>query len=191
MSDIPDAELDGLVNSCKPEQLPRLCGALDGQYDALDSDPSRMWLQTHLWRPLRASIIDHEDETMWQCGYVFWDMGSDWTDWVREWRLVERVRDEEDIFCRYRREWHDEEQGWLQKEINLLERQKEDIYEAGGRGYWPRGGGDFSRIEGLSKEDEQRLFEEWNMSKREHKEDASEDDEDAEEKDEQDEKGET
>jgi hypothetical protein len=182
MSSIPSTHLSDHINDCPPTHLPKLCGALDGPHDTFHSDPARIWYQTHLYRPLHASIDSYADQAMWQCGYLLWDIPN-WTQWENAWDIAESIRSQEDLFPRYRKQWHDEEEGWREEEIKLLETQKEDIFEAGGKGYWPTDGVDFSRIEGLSEEDQRRLVEKWDAEEENQQSDGDGEDEGGEDQD--------
>jgi hypothetical protein len=186
MASIPDSA-DTHLSDCPPAHLPKLCGALDGPHDTFTSDPARIWYQTHLYRPLHASITSWRDQPMWQCGYVLWDIPN-FTEWENLWDIAEGIREQEDLFHRYHKQWH-EEDGWREEEIKLLEMQKEDIFEAGGRGYWPTDGVDFSRIEGLSEEDQRRLVEKWEAEEGNEQSDGDGGDESGEDQDELEETG--
>ncbi|KAJ4319096.1 hypothetical protein N0V84_006550 [Fusarium piperis] len=51
---------------------------------------------------------------------------------------------------------------WTEKDRSLAEKRKKDIYKAGGRGYWPKGGlDDFSGITNLRDRRREQLIQKW------------------------------
>ncbi|KAJ4240410.1 hypothetical protein NW757_012482 [Fusarium falciforme] len=69
--------------------------------------------------------------------------------------LCSIARSKTDYFKRYGRDW-------MGKDLRLAERRKKDIYNAGGRGCWPKGGlDDFSGITNIRDRRRGQLIQKW------------------------------
>ncbi len=134
---------DGTLSSYTRGKFRHFVGVLDGRQDSLKPEPFSVWREAHIRNHLSTSVFGRNDWDWWICGYVFWDFEG-----IRPLDLrikCRRARNEQPQNHRLR-------DNWLDEEIKRSERQRTDIHEAGGRGYWAPGGNYFSRILGLSGE---------------------------------------
>lgn len=152
---IHDPELNAHVSLSRPAQLSSLCGRLDGPQDSLESGPFRIWRQAYSLHQLPGTILQYEGgpvRSLWTCGYVMWDWAG-------------LTRDELETRCEQAKStWHKSLRpldGCPPEARKKSEQRRKDIRMAGGRGYWPLHGLDFSRIHGLSVEEQDRLVDSW------------------------------
>lgn len=130
----------------------RLAGDLDGPNGLASSSPFRTWLATHSNDYVWVAVFNWPDRNLWECGYVLWDAEEMSKEQLRYRGAA--ARQMEPLFPRLRASWSDED-------VRRSERMRTDLYFAGGRGYWPREGLDFSGVRGLSEEKKQDLLEKW------------------------------
>ncbi|RSL92240.1 hypothetical protein CEP52_013929 [Fusarium oligoseptatum] len=149
-------DTESILGLYKPEQLQKLSRQLDGPWDELGTGPYLTWLGTHYTKSIFNSTFCQEDWNLWDCVYVLWDIHDRQESQMNE--FWERVRQEPSMFPPYRNTW-------LEEEIQQSERERTDIYFAGGSGYWPRNAIDFSRIKGLSDEQKGKLITKWKEEK--------------------------
>ncbi|KAH7152228.1 hypothetical protein B0J13DRAFT_258131 [Dactylonectria estremocensis] len=137
----------------RTEMLPMLAQPLDGEQDALVSKACLIWHVTHLESPLAdPTWRREEDRNLLQMGYVLWDYPDDASESDRQ-SIWEAVRDGPNV-------WPSRDI-WTDREVTRSLRQREDIWLAGGTGYWPRDSFDFSKIDGVAKERQKSLIEKW------------------------------
>lgn len=143
---------DGLPESYTLDQLSRLSGVLKGTQDSLESGPFAIWREACTGQPLDTEWFQIENGSLWDCGYVLWD-------WAGMAPRDLQIRCQQAETAEH--ECHRFGGGWTFQDIDRSELQRTDIYMAGGRGYWPHHGTDFSLIHGLSEEVQDRLVEKW------------------------------
>ncbi|RMJ15621.1 hypothetical protein CDV36_004714 [Fusarium kuroshium] len=85
--------------------------------------------------------------------YTMWDNADLSAEQLGE--ICTKIAGCKDYFKRYGRNWNG-------KDLRLAEKRKKDIYKAGGRGYWPKGGlDDFSGITHLRDRRREQLIQKW------------------------------
>ncbi|RSL93530.1 hypothetical protein CEP52_013191 [Fusarium oligoseptatum] len=85
--------------------------------------------------------------------YTMWDNADLSAEQLGE--ICTNIAGCKDYFKRYGRNWNG-------KDLRLAEKRKKDIYNAGGRGYWPKGGlDDFSGITHLRDRRREQLIQKW------------------------------
>lgn len=152
IDDLSVDNYDMVLASYTIDQLSRLRGVLDGAQDSLETAPFTIWREANIQSPLDKTWFESEDWNLWVCGYVLWDWPG-----VKPHDLrikCQRARDADFETDRLRDDWKP-------LDIERSEQQRTEIYMAGGRGYWPQYGIDFSRIDGLSEEVQERLRKKW------------------------------
>ncbi|KAF7545570.1 hypothetical protein G7Z17_g9059 [Cylindrodendrum hubeiense] len=122
------------------------------EFDAIDSGPFFMWFTAHMQTSVFETTYDRSDRNLWEFGYVFWDSID--TRVVDVSQSCEDARNNRPYFRRPEFEW-------TTGEVSRSIQQRGHIWLAGGAGYWPRYGFDFSRIDGLSEEKQQELIDRW------------------------------
>lgn len=101
--------------------------------------------------PIYEATYFKEDENLWECGYVIWDHHAE-LDRETLATKMEEARKLPPYFERIT---------WSKDEFQHSQYQRRDIFFSGGRGHWPRNGLDFSRITGLTEEDQENLIYWW------------------------------
>jgi hypothetical protein len=132
--------------------LGRLARGLDGPNGSASSSPFRTWLATHSNDFAWGAIFHGRDRNLWECGYVLWDAEEVSKEQLRDRGAVTRYM--ETLFPRLRESWSDVD---IERSMNM----RADLYLAGGRGYWPKEGLDFTGVRGLSEEKKQTLLGKW------------------------------
>ncbi|KAH6876620.1 hypothetical protein B0T10DRAFT_585332 [Thelonectria olida] len=130
---------------------------LDGKYDAEASGPHKTWFASRKYRVIGEILSSCFDANLRDIGYVLWDdtkIGSE---------------DLQNIFDEYGKsprllgqllyDWPEDKKGASQWE-------RLDMLRAGGSGYWPGEGFDFSRITGLSESQKEEFVDLWTRSRR-------------------------
>ncbi|KAH6873912.1 hypothetical protein B0T10DRAFT_233905 [Thelonectria olida] len=134
------------------DDLSQLSQPLDEKHDAAGSGPSQTWLSSHFDNGFMYPMFDDEDRNLWECGYAFWD-SNETGEMTRSWEEWKKIR----ALPRHFQRQFD----WPWEEMLQSQKQRADIWLAGGGGYWPRDGFDFGKIQGLKEEDKERLLSRW------------------------------
>ncbi|CAG9994618.1 unnamed protein product [Clonostachys byssicola] len=122
---------------------------------APQNSPFRAWLGAHFKNSISRTVCCDADTNLWFLGYVLWTSPREAAPPLEEvYETCKRVRVAEPIFPRPGKEWG--------KDDHLRSRrQRKDIYRAGGEGFWPREGGDWSEIYGLTEAQKKTLEAKW------------------------------
>ncbi|KAJ4218156.1 hypothetical protein NW759_008749 [Fusarium solani] len=137
------------VSSYTAKELEEEVCASDGPQDSTDSSSFRMWLAHHSKRT-HTVFLDRMQSTF---AYTMWDHADLSVEQLEE--ICTNIAGCRDYFKRY---GHD----CMGKDLRLAERRKKDIYNAGGRGYWPKGGlDDFSGITNIRDRRREQLIQKW------------------------------
>ncbi|OQV00125.1 hypothetical protein CLAIMM_05663 [Cladophialophora immunda] len=153
-----DDELLGCYDELTPRQealhLAERYPLFEKGRDSSDLGPSITWLEAHWGQSLLTSVFNTDDWNLWLCGYVMWDFDD---------ASMLYLRDKCDELRLQPRDQYRPRDAWEGKDIERSERQRTDIYFAGGRGYWPQYGPDFSKIRGLDVEKQGELTKKWRL----------------------------
>lgn len=132
-------ETERRIDLYRVQELKRLVRPSDSRVDSTSSSSCNIWLGAH-------RTCSSVDETMWnnddwmfrECGYVFWDYTSVALNFgsIRRALYVKRPH-----FKKRDREWR-------QDDLSRSWTRRNDIRLAGGSGFWPWNGLNFSRIRG-------------------------------------------
>ncbi|KAK7212706.1 hypothetical protein V2G26_019884 [Clonostachys chloroleuca] len=119
---------------------------------ATRTTPYYAWLAAHLSLPISRAACCDADYNLWRVGYVLWTTRvAANVSWEKKYAELRRG---EPVFLRPGKEWG--------KDDCLRSRkQRKDIYDAGGEGYWPQEGGDWSEIHGLTASQKEALEAKW------------------------------
>ncbi|KAF9869875.1 hypothetical protein CkaCkLH20_12674 [Colletotrichum karsti] len=141
------------LSECSSSNIAKLSTPLDGERDALSSNPCQLWLQAHKEDEVYEIVVDkYFSKALWECAYLIWDWEQT-TDLERRCAAVSNMKL---FFPRARLSWTIEE-------FRLSEMQRTCIWLFGGHGYWPRRRRsdehfDFSGISGIEENDEAKLI---------------------------------
>ncbi|KAI2635635.1 hypothetical protein GGS26DRAFT_507131 [Hypomontagnella submonticulosa] len=145
-------ETERRIDLYRVQELKRLVRPSDSRVDSTSSSSCNIWLGAH-------RTCSSVDETMWnnddwmfrECGYVFWDYTSVALNFgsIRRALYVKRPH-----FKKRDREWR-------QDDLSRSWTRRNDIRLAGGSGFWPWNGLNFSRIRGLDEETIRELQKKW------------------------------
>ncbi|RSL62983.1 hypothetical protein CEP53_004586 [Fusarium sp. AF-6] len=140
------------VSSYTAKELEEEACVSDGPQDSTDSSSFRIWLAHHSKRTYTVFL----DKMLTAFAYTMWDNADLSAEQLGE--VCTNIAGCKDYFKRYGRNWN-----W--KDLRLAEKRKKDIYNAGGRGYWPKGGlDDFSGITHLRDRRREQLIQKWNKA---------------------------
>lgn len=140
------------VSSYTAKELEEEVCASDGPQDSIDSCSFRMWLAHHSKRTYTV-FLSRMQSTF---AYTMWDYADLSVEQLEG--ICTNIAGSRDYFKRHGRDW-------TGKDLRLAERRKKDIYNAGGRGYWPKGGlDDFSGIANIRDRRREQLIQKWKMA---------------------------
>lgn len=119
------------------------------------NSPFRAWMGAHFRCPISRTVCCDADSNLWFFGYVIWTSRR-WEDppWDEFYESSDEYRRREPIFPRPGKEWG-------RDDCLRSRKQRKDIHDAGGEGYWPREGGDWSEIRGLTAPQKEALEAKW------------------------------
>jgi hypothetical protein len=146
------ADVEAPLRSYTGTQLKQLAQPSDGIHDSTASNAFNLWFNAHANDSIFSSVFNPQDENLWECGYTLWNHLQVPAGQIQE-RLA-MIRGEKPHFRRFR-------DSWSEGDLLRSQRLRSDIYIAGGGGYWPPKGLDFSGIQGLSETDKEELLEKW------------------------------
>lgn len=162
---IDPADIEMPLQDWTAEQLTLLTRPADGVQDSTESSSFMLWLGANAERSIFGDSSEEQDEiddtNLWQCGYNLWEWecyGPDPpTSAIKE--ACNKVRSRPPHFQRPSVRW-DDEMFWRSQ------KQRSDIWLAGGSGYWPMNDvHDFSGIHGLSPDKIEKLLDKWRDEK--------------------------
>ncbi|CAG9983956.1 unnamed protein product [Clonostachys byssicola] len=155
------SDLDTPLQDWTADQLGLLSQRGDGPRDSMGSTSYLLWLGANARRSSSGESSDmHEiddDTNLWQLGYNVWDW--EFPDSTPSTSVIRKA-------CHEVRSMPPPFKPDMQFDDVILrsQRQRSDIYLAGGDGYWPMGGAiDFGGIQGLSPDKIADLLYKWGI----------------------------
>lgn len=137
------------VSSYTAKELEEEACTSDGPQDSTCSSSFRIWLAHHTRVPYTLFL----DVIMLTFAYTVWDNTDMSVARLEE--ICTNISGCRDYFQRYGHDWTD-------KDYCLTEKRRKDVYKAGGRGYWPKGGlDDFSGIINVRERRREQLIQKW------------------------------